>query len=46
MKEFWVYTSTHIDSDGDFIKKIKKCKTEKKYSDTVDNMFNSDLKWS
>lgn len=41
MKEFWIYTSIHIDPSGKFMKKIKKCRTCDAYLDIINQMFDS-----
>lgn len=41
MKEFWFYTSVHIDPTGKHYKKIKKCGTAATYLKLVDEMFQS-----
>jgi len=45
MKEFWLYTSVHIDPSGKFFKKIKKCRTNAAYLDIVNKMFDSADTW-
>jgi tRNA-dihydrouridine synthase len=44
MKEFWMYMSFHIDPSGKFIKKVKKCRTNKAYLDITNQIFDSMLK--
>ncbi|MBC7960256.1 MAG: tRNA-dihydrouridine synthase, partial [Vallitaleaceae bacterium] len=39
MSEFWEYMSIHFDSDGKFIKRIKKCHTSLDYLNTVEQLF-------
>jgi len=46
MKEFWSYLSIHIDKDGKFMKKIKKCHTTADYLEVVAPMLNSYSVWS
>lgn len=46
MKEFWYYTSTHLDHDGKFMKKIRKVKSREAYLDIVHQMLDSSNKWT
>ncbi|BEP28535.1 tRNA-dihydrouridine synthase family protein [Helicovermis profundi] len=45
MKEFWIYTSVHIDPSGKFLKKLKKCNTTSVYLDIIDKMFDTSNLW-
>lgn len=41
MKEFWSYLSLHMDRDGKFMKKIKKCHNLTSYSQLINQTINS-----
>lgn len=45
MKEFWMYTSIHLDPNGKFMKKIKKSRTTAAYLDVVNQMLDSSNTW-
>jgi len=45
MREFWTYTSVHLDPSGKLLKKIKKCKTTAAYLGIVDQMLNPSNTW-
>ncbi len=45
MKEFWTYTAVHLDSDGKFIKKIRKCHSISAYLDCVNQIFDASNVW-
>ncbi|OPZ92625.1 MAG: putative tRNA-dihydrouridine synthase [Firmicutes bacterium ADurb.Bin419] len=46
MKEFWHYMHVHIDKDGKFMKKIKKCHRTSEYLALVDKILDSHSVWS
>ncbi|MBN2261110.1 MAG: tRNA-dihydrouridine synthase family protein [Clostridiales bacterium] len=46
MKEFWMYSSIHLDSNGKYFKKIKKCNTVASYLQIVNQMLNSSNTWA
>jgi len=45
MKEFWTYTSVHLDPNGKFFKKIKKAHKCDAYMDVVNQIFDSSNEW-
>ncbi len=45
MKEFWTYLSVHMDKDGKFMKKIKKCHSLAAYQAAVEPVLNSSNSW-
>lgn len=45
MKEFWLYNSVHLDKDGKFMKKIRKCNSTLTYTNIVNQMLDSSAKW-
>lgn len=45
MKEFWMYNSVHLDSDGKFMKKIRKCNSLSVYKSIVNQMLDSSNEW-
>lgn len=45
MKEFWMYMSIHIDQNGQFMKKIKKCRTNTAYLEVINQMFDPSVTW-
>jgi tRNA-dihydrouridine synthase len=46
MKEFWDYMHVHLDKDGKFVKKIKKCHRASEYLELVNQIFDSNASWS
>ena len=45
MKEFWTYTSVHLDPTGKYMKKIRKATTNKAYLKVVEQIFNESSIW-
>lgn len=45
MKEFWDYMQVHLDKDGKFVKRIKKCHKVSEYLELVDQIFHSKDKY-
>ncbi|MCK8059144.1 MULTISPECIES: tRNA-dihydrouridine synthase [unclassified Fusibacter] len=45
MKEFWMYTSVHLDPTGKFLKKIKKCTTIHAYLEVINQLFHPSNGW-
>ena len=43
MKEFWDYMHVHLDKDGKFMKKIKKCHRTSEYLELTNRIFDSAL---
>ncbi|WP_010251061.1 tRNA dihydrouridine synthase [Acetivibrio cellulolyticus] len=41
MKEFWYYMHVHLDKDGKYMKKIKKCHRTSEYLELVNQIFHS-----
>lgn len=46
MKEFWMYTSIHLDPDGKQFKKIKKCNSSAAYLQLVSQMLSAPNTWA
>jgi tRNA-dihydrouridine synthase len=46
MKEFWDYMHVHLDSDGRFMKKIRKCNRASEYLELMHRVFQPDSVWN
>ncbi len=45
MKEFWLYNSCHLDPEGKYLKKIRKCKSISAYNSIASQMLDSSNEW-
>ncbi len=46
MKEFWMYSSFHLDPDGKYFKKIRKCNSSAAYLQIVSQMLDVSNTWT